>query len=57
MDFRSFLEDYESKYPEVVLHVTKEVSSNQEIQGMAIQFEKQEKYPLLILSLKYLPLA
>ncbi len=57
MDFRSFLEDYESKYPEDVLHVTKEVSSNQEIQGMAIQFEKQEKYPLLILSLKYLPLA
>lgn len=48
MDFRSFLKDYESQYPEDVLHVTKEVSSNQEIQGMAIEFEKQEKYPLLI---------
>ena len=48
MGFRSFLRDYEAKYPEDVVHIEKEVDANQEIQAMAIKFEKQERYPLLV---------
>lgn len=47
-DLRSFLKEYETKYPEDVLHVEKEIDSNQEITAIVINFEKQDKYPLLV---------
>jgi len=46
-DLRSFLEEYETKYPEDVVHIEKEVSSKQEITAIVAKLEKQEKYPLL----------
>ncbi len=47
-DLRSFLKEYEAKYPEDVIHIEKEVDANQEITAIVEQFEAQDKYPLLI---------
>lgn len=47
-NLRTFLKEYKAKYPEDVVHIDKEISSVQQITSIAIQFEKQEKYPLLI---------
>jgi 2,5-furandicarboxylate decarboxylase 1 len=47
-DLRSFLEEYEASCPEDVIHIDKEVNSNQEITGIVEHLEKLGKYPLLI---------
>jgi len=47
-DLRSFLKEYEGSYPEDVIHVEKEINSNQEITAIVMQLEKQDKYPLLV---------
>ena len=46
-DLHSFLEEYEAKYPDDIVHVEKEINSNQEITAIVIQLEKQDKYPVL----------
>jgi UbiD family decarboxylase len=46
-DLRSFLKEYEAKYPEDVLHIEKEVDCNQEITTILEKLEKLGKYPLL----------
>ena len=46
-DLRSFLKEYEANYPEDILHINKEVNSNQEVTAILIELEKQDKYPLL----------
>ena len=47
-DLHSFLKEYESSYPDDVLHIENEINSNQEITAIIIQLEQQDKYPLLI---------
>jgi len=46
-DLRTFLKDYEGKYPEDVIHIEKEINGNQEITSIIAKLEKEEKYPLL----------
>ncbi len=46
-DLHNFLETYEAKYPEDIIHIDKEINSNQEITAIAIKLEKQDKYPVL----------
>ncbi|MBI4321569.1 MAG: UbiD family decarboxylase [Chloroflexi bacterium] len=48
MDLRSFLKEYEARYPEDVLHIEKEISGNQEITALVIQLQKQQKFPVLV---------
>jgi UbiD family decarboxylase len=47
-DLHSFLLEYEAKYPEDIVHINKEVNSNQEITAIVAKLEKQEKYPILV---------
>lgn len=47
-DLRSFVKQYEASYPEDVIHIEKEVDTNQEITAIVERFEAQDKYPLLI---------
>ncbi len=47
-DLRSFLKEYETSCPEDVIHIDKEINSDQEITAIMIQLEKQLRYPLLI---------
>lgn len=47
-DLRSFLKEYEANYPEDVVHVNKQISCVQQITAIVMQFEKQDKYPLLM---------
>ena len=47
-DLRTFLKQYESDYPEDVVHIEKEINNNQEITAIVAKLEKQYKYPLLI---------
>ena len=46
-DLHSFLKEYESKYPEDILHIEKEISSNLEITRVAELLEERDKYPIL----------
>ena len=46
-DLHSFLKEYEAKYPEDVIHIEKEIKSNQEITRVVELLEQQDKYPLL----------
>ena len=46
-DFRTFLKDYEAKYPEDILHIEKEVGADQETTAIVARLEKQDKYPVL----------
>ena len=46
-DLHSFLKEYEAKYPEDILHITKEISSVQEITAVVLKLEKQDKFPIL----------
>jgi len=46
-DLQNFIEEYEAKYPEDVVHIEKEVHSNQEITAIVVKLEKQERYPIL----------
>ena len=47
-DLRTFLKEYEASCPEDILHIGREIHSNQEITAIIIQLEKQDKYPLLV---------
>ncbi len=47
-DLHSFLAEYEASYPNDVLHVDKEINSDQEITAIVIRLEKLEKFPILI---------
>ena len=46
-DLHSFLKEYEAKYPEDILHIEKEIKSNQEITRVVELLEQQDKYPIL----------
>ena len=47
-DLRSFLKEYEAKYPEDVINIDKQVDSNQEITAIIMQLEQQDKFPLIV---------
>lgn len=47
-DLRTFLKEYEAKYPEDVIHIDKQIGNNQEITALVAQLEKQNKYPVLV---------
>ncbi len=47
-DLHSFLKEYEASYAEDVIHIDREINSEQEITAIIMQLEKQERYPLLI---------
>ncbi len=46
-DLRSFLKEYEAKYPEDVLHIETEIDANQEITRIVELLEQQDRYPVL----------
>lgn len=47
-DLRSFLTEYEAAHPEQVLHIKKEIRSNQEVTALVMKLNKEEKYPVLV---------
>ncbi len=49
-DLRSFLQEYEARYRDDVVHIDKEVNCHQEVSAIVQQLEQQNKYPLLIFS-------
>lgn len=47
-DLRSFLKEYESRHPQEVLHIEREISFDQEVTAIAAKLEKEGKYPIII---------
>ena len=47
-DLRSFLKEYESSFPEDVIHIDKPISCKYEISAIVFAFEKKNTFPLLI---------
>lgn len=46
-DLRNFLEWYEETHPEDLIHIEKEVGTNQEIMAIVARLEKMGKFPVL----------
>ncbi len=47
-DFHSFLDDYRSRYPDDVFHVTEEVSADQDVTAVVWTLAAQGREPLLV---------
>ena len=47
-DLHSFIELYEQHYPEEVLHIEKPIKAEWEITALAMQLEKDHRFPILI---------
>ena len=47
-NLHSFLKEYEEQYPEDVIHIEKEVDTDQEITAIVERLEALNKYPVLI---------
>ena len=47
-DLHSFIELYEQQYPEEVIHIEKPIKAEWEITALAIQLEKDHRFPILI---------
>ena len=47
-DLHTFIEEYERNYPEEVLHIEKPLDADWEISALAMQLEKDHRFPILI---------
>ena len=47
-DLHSFIEQYEKQYPDEVLHIEKPIKAEWEITALAMQLEKDHRFPVLI---------
>ena len=47
-DLHSFIEQYEKKFPDEVLHIEKPLKAEWEVTALAMQLEKDHRFPILI---------
>lgn len=47
-DLHLFLSQYEEMFPDEVIHIEKEVSARHQVTALAIQLEKEKRFPVLV---------